>query len=389
MGYTDSLIISEKNNIMAVTTKTFDAPKHKGYKLVVETIKEKIANNEWQPGYKIPPERELEKTFGLSRLTISKGLANLASEGLVVRKQGQGTFVADNPRKHIVHKRLIKYISPIGSEQEKVVVKHGVLEAMYDVLASKDYYVGVDFYRTTDELINHLRRDADIYHGGFIVWYAPDDKLLPEIKRLKDANYPVVLLDAYPADFDIDYVVTDNIFGAEMVVEYLYSLGHRHIAYITRKVDRTSLQDRQTGFLSGLVKYNLPIDRQNIIALESTGKQALQEVISAVDKLINQPNRPSAIFFANDDLALISMEYLKDKGIRVPDDISIVGYDNIDRCEYSSPPLTTVSQNFYKIGREASSVLLERLENRLGSRTIQLSIKPELIIRSSCKRIVD
>ncbi len=372
---------------MTITTKTIETPRNKGYKLVVETIKGKIANNEWRPGYKIPPERELEKTFGLSRLTISKGLANLASEGLVVRKQGQGTFVADNPHRHIVHKRLIKYISPIGSGQEKVVVKHGVLEAMYQVFSDKGYYVGVDFYKNTDELINHLKRDTDVYHGGFLVWYEPDDKLLPEIKRLKEANYPVVLLDAYPSGFEIDYVITDNISGAEMVVEYLSSLGHRDIAYITRKVDRTSLQDRQTGFLSGLVKYNLPIDREKIIALDSTGKQATEDVIFAVDKLMNLPHKPTAIFFANDDLALTAIEYLQHKGIRVPDDISIVGYDNIDKCEYAPVPLTTVPQDFYKIGEEASKILLERLENRLGSRTIQLSIKPELVIRNSCMRV--
>ncbi len=367
---------------------TIEAPKNKGYKLVIETIKGKIVNNEWQPGYKIPPERELEKTFGLSRLTISKGLANLASEGLLIRRQGQGTFVADNPHKHIIHKRLIKYISPIASETEKIVVKHGVLEAMYQVFSSKGYYVGVDFYKNTNELINHLKRDTDIYHGGFLVWYEPDEKLLPEIKRLKNANYPVVLLDAYPSGFDVDYVVTDNIAGAELVVEYLYSLGHRNIAYITRKVDRTSLQDRQTGFLRGLIKCNLPISQNNIIALEHTGKQACEDVIPAIEELLNYPDKPSAIFFANDDLALTAMEYFQNKGIRVPEDISIVGYDNIDKCQYGPIPLTTVSQNFYRIGEEASKNLLERLENRLGSRTIQSSIKPELVIRSSCAKAV-
>ena len=372
---------------MTMVAKTSERSKSKGYKLVAEKIKGKIINNEWRPGCKLPSERELEKTFGLSRMTISKGLTNLASQGLVTRRQGQGTFVSDNPHKHTVHGKLIKYISPAGDLREKFVIKYGVPEAMHGVFRDKGYHVGVDFYKTTDELVSCLQRDTDVYHGGFVVWYEPDERLLPEIKRLTEANYPVVLLDAYPPGFEVDYVITDNITGAEMMVGYLCSIGHRDIAYITRSVDRTSLQDRQTGFLSGLLKYNLPITQERIISLESTGGQALTGVASTIDKLMCSPDRPTAIFFSNDDLALESIQYLQSQGIHVPDDISIVGYDNIDRCEHPPVPLTTVSQNFHEMGREASEILLERLEQKLGSRTIQLSIKPELVIRKSCKEL--
>jgi GntR family transcriptional regulator, arabinose operon transcriptional repressor len=360
-----------------------------GYQFVQKAIRDRIIKGEWRPGCKIPSERELGKEFSLNRLTISKGLANLANEGLLVRRQGQGTFVADQQRQNLNQKRLVKFISPSPvSSWEKVPVKHGTLEGMHQVLAGEGYHVGVDFYHDAGEQIELLRRDEDAYHAGFVIWYEPEERVCGELERLKSEGYAFVLLDAYPARLEMDYVVTDNAEGSHSVVRYLAERGHRYISYVTRKVDRTSLEDRLTGFLRGLVTCDRPVWEKSVIKLESTGAEAMNQIGPALEGLLAGPQRPTAVFISNDDLALAGIEYLRAKGLRVPEDISIIGYDNMDPSAYGPVPLTTVAQDFFEMGKAASQILLEKLEGKSSSRPAQVSLKPQLIERKSVRSII-
>jgi len=93
--------------------------------------------------------------------------------------------------------------------------------------------------------------------------------------------------------------------------------------------------------------------------------------------------RPTAIAFSNDDLALDTVERCRARGLRIPQDVSIVGYDNTDRCTYGDVPLTSVRQDFFGMGRAAGDVLCERLTGKAGSRPIQLFLKPQLVARAS------
>ncbi len=355
-----------------------------GYKLVQNSIREKILRGEWQPGYKIPSERDLGKEFSLHRLTVSKGLVNLATEGLVVRRRGQGTFVAEQPRQQ-TQRKFVKFI-PSVSSKEGVTVRHGVLEGIHRVLTRAGYHVGVDFCHQVGDEIEILRQDKDPFHAGFVVWYVPDDQVSRELERLKKEGYPFVLVDAFPANLETDYVVTDNIEGSQSVVRYLTQAGHKTIAYITRKVDRTSLEDRLTGFVRGMITNRLPITEKSTTLLNNgTYEDALGEVAPALDHLLSGPDRPTAIFFSHDDLALRALDILRTKNIRVPADISIVGYDNIDASAYGPVPLTTVAQDFFEIGKTAGQILLEKLEKKAGNRPFQICVKPNLVERQSVR----
>ena len=351
------------------------------YMRVQEVIRDRILSGEWEPGEQIPTERELEKEFSLSRMTISKGLANLVSEGFLLRRQGQGTFVAlastreDAPR-------LIKYISPLGRRGE-IPVRYGVLEAMHDSVAASGYEIGIDFYGNADEQTRFIKRDKDSYHSGFIIFFEPGETNLEELKRLKEDGYPFVLIDAYPYESDVDFAVTDNIEGGRIVVERLAQLGHQRISYVTRPIDRSSLSDRLSGFLKGLVMHDLPFTSDTVRKLVNPGNPALAEIGPVMDSFLDVPKPPTAIMFSNDDLALEAMDYLYARGIRIPEDISIIGYDNIDRSSTSRVRLTTVAQDFYEMARRASEILLQKVEGRVGLCSVQSFIKPRLIVRDS------
>jgi DNA-binding LacI/PurR family transcriptional regulator len=296
--------------------------------------------------------------------------------------------VADHQRQNFNQRRLVKFISPSPvSVWDKVPVKHGTLEGMHQVLAGEGYHVGVDFYHDAGEQIELLRRDEDAYHAGFVIWYEPEDRVCGELERLKNEGYAFVLLDAYPVQFETDFVVTDNAEGSHSMVRFLADRGHRHISYVTRKVDRTSLADRLTGYLRGLVTCDRPVWEKSVIKLESSGAEAMKEIGSAIDQLLAGPQRPTAVFLANDDLALASIEYLQAKGLRVPEDISVVGYDNMDPSAYGPVPLTTVAQDFFEMGKVAAEILLEKLDGKGNSRPAQVSLKPQLIERKSVRPI--
>lgn len=356
------------------------------YMRVQETIRERILSGEWEQGEQIPTEKELEKEFSLSRITISKGLANLVAEGYLMRRQGQGTFVAlasareDTPR-------LIKYISPVGRKGE-MPVRYGALEAMHDTLARNGYEIGIDFYSSAEEQIKFVRKDKDAYYGGFIIFFEPGENNVREFKRLRDNGFPFVLIDAYPPGIDVDFVVTDNMEGGRLVVEYLAKLGHKHISYITRPVDRSSISDRLTGFIKGLVINDLPFTSENVWKLHFSDKRMLMEIGPAMDAILAVPEPPTAIVFSNDDLALEAMDYLYMRGIRVPEDVSIVGYDNIERSAVSKVGLTTVTQDFYEMAGRAAEVLLKRMEEKNNFCPIKSFIKPSLVVRDSVRSLL-
>ncbi|MEN8254655.1 MAG: substrate-binding domain-containing protein [Verrucomicrobiota bacterium] len=355
--------------------------KKNGYRLVQEVVREKIASGEWRVGHKLPSERDLEKKLGLSRLTISKGLTGLADEGLLERRRGQGTFVAARTKNGSVKGSVIKYICPALARD--IIVHHDVLSAMHDGLDEAGYHVGVAFYRTFEEKADLLRRDTDEAIGGFIVTFDQKEPILEELNRLNENNFPLVLIDSYPYDTKLDFSVTNNIEGGRMMVDHLAGLGHRRIAYITRPVDRSSLRDRQAGFVQGMLGNNLPLWPEGIMVLKSSiSPHPREEAVACTDRLLSLPEPPTAIFFSNDDMALAVKSHLSARGIRVPEDISIAGYDNIDQSADIKASLTTIKQDFYQMGRMAAEILKERVENR-NRRPQTLFIKPELIIRGS------
>lgn len=358
-----------------------------GHLRVQETIRKQILGGKWGVGVKIPSERELEQELGISRLTISKGLAHLVAEGLLTRRRGQGTFVTGQSQQ-TRHKGLwVKFISPMGVTQGEVPVKHGAMEGLYDAVGGLGFQVGVDFYRTPEEQAALLDRTHDPRTGGLLIWFEPAADTVGALSRLRKRGVPFVLVDAYPPDTEMDYVVSDNLEGGRLLVEHLARMGHRRIGYVSRLIDRTSLRDRQAGFLQGMVTHRLSLVAEQVVTLTHAGEAALAEIPRVMEHFLALVPRLTALCFSNDDLALAAVEYLRTKGIQVPRDLSVVGYDNVDRSKYGPVSLTTVQQDFYGMGKVAGEIISERLNGAGNGRPSQLSLKPELVVRESVARI--
>jgi DNA-binding LacI/PurR family transcriptional regulator len=341
----------------------------------------------YKPGQKLPPERELEVKYNVSRITINRALTKLKALGFLDRRQGMGTFVSTLSDSSIgkeekTKKTLVKFISPGGKRRGDVYVRGGVLEGVHDVLDQKGIDVTINFYYSPEDYTCQLSKFNRPDSFGLVVWYYPCAEGDALLKKMKETNYPFVLVDHYNPGMECDHVVTDNIDGAGQMVDYLAGKGHRRIVYITHNRDYTSLQDRQAGFIKAMLAHKLPITNSSIVPVDMEEESAVGE---AVRSMLEGPDAPTAIFASNDHLAFKVYDALKEMGLRVPDDISLAGYDNVVQGKFFEVPLTTVAQDFYKMGQLAGTLLEELNEQKVRQYYRQLGVKPSLVERRSVR----
>ncbi len=208
--------------------------------------------------------------------------------------------------------------------------------------------------------------------------------VLPEnleayLETLDQTHFPYVLIDHQGLDERTPVVITTNWQGGYDATRYLIELGHRRIGFITGMLDMLSSQDRLSGYQAALRDHGLPVDPQ--LVYEGTFYQP--GGYSGAQSLLGLPEPPTAIFASNDVMAFGVMEAVRDAGLRIPSDISVIGFDNIAQASQVAPPLTTVAQPLEQLGREAVRMLLVRMNN--PEQPIERSILPTtLIIRQSC-----
>jgi LacI family repressor for deo operon, udp, cdd, tsx, nupC, and nupG len=206
--------------------------------------------------------------------------------------------------------------------------------------------------------------------------------LLPHIPRIA-SSVPLRIVNAceYVKDKSITSVYVDNTSAAKEAVEYLMTLGHRNIAFVTGPMDSPISIDRDQGYEQALQFGGLKRDRK----LTAIGDFSVESGIRAVETLLAQDQHFTAVFCSNDEMAIGALQAIKSKGLRVPDDISIVGFDDIRFARYMDPPLTTVAQPKDELGREAMNMLIEILRgNDVPAR--KRILPTQLVIRGSTAR---
>lgn len=208
------------------------------------------------------------------------------------------------------------------------------------------------------------------------------------LREIVESSVPVVVIGRDFKHDDVDFVSTDNLNGGFEATRHLIDLGHRRIGFIGATLSGGSSLKRLQGYLKALEQYKIPVDERLI-----TGpKEAISEVpgysterigYEGMKRLLSLPNRPTAIFARNDFTAIGAMTAIKEAGLRIPEDIAIVGFDDIPLSVHTSPSLTTVRQPMRLQGQLAAEMLLERIgSDELGPRREHI-LNCELIIRNS------
>ena len=177
------------------------------------------------------------------------------------------------------------------------------------------------------------------------------------IRKLRNNGFPVVLTSR-SYDRDIDAFVIDNVEASYDAVCYLIEQGHRKIAFAMGP-DLQIYQERFEGYRKALEDHSIPLE-DHLVMHEGDG---INSFYSLTKELIQKHGCPDAIFASNDTRAIIIMRALYDFGLKIPDDVAVVGFDNIDFSALVEPPLTTVSQPFYEIGKSATKRLIKQIES--------------------------
>jgi LacI family transcriptional regulator len=206
----------------------------------------------------------------------------------------------------------------------------------------------------------------------------------PNITRLVEDQFPLILVNRRvygdPVMERTDYVVLDNIRGGFLAVEHLIKMGHERIGVISGSSDSSAAVERLEGTRKAFGEYGLDIADLLVVEgdfLKPSGYEAAQKFLGLRD-------RPTAIFGLNDYMALGAYEAILDAGLRVPEDIALIGFNNITFSAMRGIELTTIGQKKYEMGSVAVYILIDRIEGRDGETVKQITLEPELIIRRSC-----
>ena len=310
------------------------------YRKIYLDLKMKIASGELAPGEKLPFERELCDLYGVKRVTIRKSLEMLAQEDLIIKHMGLGSFVAGESvpavasgdsgatilfimrrNENDIYHNTSSCNTRLFFEMEQICRRNGYLLS----------YAGVDDQTSIIDII----RDHPV-SGVFLV-SSYHEETIRELMRIK---MPAVLLNHF--DPKLLSVMPDNQHMLSLVVGHLCEMGHKRIAYVDGMPDSRNAQERWKAFRFAMQEQGLLPDPE----LYFVGNWTFEGGRAAARKLLETTPLPTAVFAASDMMAAGVMEELRAAGLKVPEDISVIGYDNLDIDVLLSPPLSSATVNF-------------------------------------------
>ena len=224
---------------------------------------------------------------------------------------------------------------------------------------------------------------ASIRVDGFLISPSSETKKFDHLESLISNNIPLVIFDRDCEGINVDKVFVDEYNGAFQAVEYLIQTGCRRIAHLAGNQTLSTARHRLKAYKDALQKHNLPLVDDYII---ETSGFAPEYGIEPTKKLLALPNPPDAIFTINDGVAIGAMYVIKDAGIQIPDEISVIGFDDDPHSSYFKPSLSTVWQPTYEMGMLSARILMKRINtnNELSKIRVE-SLFPELVVRGSSK----
>ncbi|MCC6614236.1 MAG: LacI family DNA-binding transcriptional regulator [Anaerolineae bacterium] len=325
----------------------------------------------------------IAELVGVSKATVSRVLNGYPHVRPEVRERVQRMieetgFQPNNVARLLASDRsnMIGLIIPTGPHEVFTDPYFPVLtQGISQVANQNDQTLALFLVGSEQEVLDTIHKViATGLLDGLIVTADIRDHLF--IPQLSECGLPFVMIGR-PTDPDgINFIDVDNLGGAFMATEHLIKLGYHRIGTVTAEENAPSL-DRFEGYQQALKQYDLPFYPE----LAAIGDYSLQSGYDAAMKLI--PHRPEAIFVASDTMALGTLRALKEAGLRVPEDVGVVGFDDLPPAVQADPQLTTIRQPIKRIGQMAVETLIENIAD--PDRPLrQVYLPNELIVRASC-----
>jgi GntR family transcriptional regulator, arabinose operon transcriptional repressor len=352
------------------------------HRAIYEELLREIRSGEYGPGDRLPSEAVLCERFDASRITVAKAIQGLQRDDLVVRRPGSGTYIQTPQRASSRQFGLL--IPDLGGTEIFEPICRGIMRSP---LAKTHALVWG--HAPADE--NGREQSAEDLCRQFIsqklagVFFAPleyidgSDMINHKIVAALDrANIPVVLLDRcykeYPLRSTLDLVGIDNHRAGIVLTQHLWRQGARRIVFVARKLSASTMIERISGY-----SFALHEQRAEFASVVLYGDVTDERFVrSMIEK-----HRPDGIVCGNDLTAARLMRTLIGLGMRVPEEVSMVGIDDVSYAKFLPVPLTTIHQNCDEIGEVAMALMLERLRHPQRA-AMDVRVRFELIVRESC-----
>ncbi len=325
---------------------------------------------------------DIARRAGVSIATVSRVLNNNGNVNEVTRAKVlkaikdlkyQPSRVAKRLRSKSVTSHMLGVLIPDIQNPFYVDVLRGIEETAY----RRNYAIIMCNYgqeEKKEKLYLEILRSEAI--DGLIAAPAREDD--PLLKKMVNEGLPVVCVDRGLEGMDVDIVVVDNREGAYKAVQFLIESGYSRIAYISGLPSIPTSRQRELGYRDALHENHLPVDEDLI----RHGDSKYESGLRLCNELLSLPKPPDAIFAGNNLITLGALETIHKKGLKIPKDIAIIGFDDMIWSNSLSPPLSAVRQPAWEIGKRAGELLIQRIEEP-GRACIQMILKTELMKRSS------
>ncbi len=353
------------------------------YRKILDSIQAGIQSGKWKTDSRLPSESQLMEEFSTSRITVTRALQELETRGIIYRIKGKGSFVSKTTQ------RKSNIISLIIPHKANYLYGGGQYSrSISKICQEKGYFCSIHYSEQSSKKERKILlnlRDQDI--SGIILYPINSNNIDIITSMLLDRT-PLVLLDRQLEEIECSSVESDNQHGTYEIVQYMIEMGHKTIAYIGAN-DSHAAKERYRGYCRALFNKSIPIDPNLVVdhyneLFDPDNQETLNpsETDKILSALLKKNKDLSAIFCINDQIALHMMTAAGRLGIRIPEDLSIAGFDNLPFIQTLSTPITTVEQNFPEIGQECVKLLIDQIETK-HSKTENVIVKTQLIVRDS------
>ncbi|MFB3164363.1 GntR family transcriptional regulator [Neobacillus sp. 179-J 1A1 HS] len=356
------------------------------YNMVKEQITDWITSGKVKPGEKIHSENELVKMFGVSRHTVRQAVGDLVHEGWLYREQGAGTFCSfkqeENEPTVVPAQTNGKNIGVITTYISDYIFP-SIIRGIESYLSNQGY--SLTFACTDNDIEKEklclqtmLNRNID----GLIVEPTKSSVYNPNIHyylELEQRNIPYLMINQFYPQLAPPHIVVNDEHGGYIATEHLIKLGHRKIIGLFKTDDLQGV-NRMQGFIRAFREHGITFFPDMVISYSTEDMN--EKVRDQLNKFYSSDDKPTAIVCYNDQLALMVLDVLRNHQISVPDDVSIVGYDDSFLAETFEVKLTSVAHPKMEMGIEAAKRIVSAVEGK-DNNPQSIIYEPELVVRNS------
>lgn len=332
------------------------------YQRIYDDLKQRIQSGELPYESQLPTEKELSEIYQVSRITSKRALTELEQAGLIYRVQGRGSFVCPPHKNKSTNKIL--FVLPFANDLSLGNFNEGI----YETLQKSGYDLMIT---PLDYLEEHHAASIIRDFAGLIYYPDNTETLFDLLFELAENQFPVITLDKKLHDFPFPAVLSDNFLGGKLATQQLIDSGHQTIAYLFGEAQHPqSVRQRYLGYVSALNQHDI-VFRTKLADQKALVKNAVAYI---------EENQITAAICENDLVAIELARKLKASGYQLPQDFSVIGFDNIQAAALIDPPLTTVAQDFAALGRLAADGILSLIqEKKVADQLVPVS----LVLRDS------